>query len=187
MIFFKQSQHPQLRSASMMRPLSIIIAVDQRGGFCKNKKIPWHYKEDFKFFKNKTNGGICIMGRNTYQEIAEKTKILEKSNQEALLPDRESYVLSNTTDFVPVGAKLAKGLHDVCDNLKEHDTREIFVLGGESLFIEALSWTTKIYMTMIDEDYACDHFFPLQVLDTNFIITQGRKVGDLYFVEYHRK
>jgi len=185
---------------SMMRPLSIVVAVDNKGGFCKDKKIPWNYKEDFGEFKKITNGGICVMGRNTYQEILEKNELRKKKTKReasastliietnpALLKGRESYVLSRSSDFSPIGAALVKSLHEICEKLNENDNREVFVLGGEKLFIEALSWTTKIYMTMIDKDYDCDQFFPIQILDKWFNIKNGRKSGELYFVEYQRK
>lgn len=188
-------------NVSMMRPLSIIVAVDNRGGFCKDKKIPWNYKEDFGEFKKITKGGICVMGRNTYQEILDKKNARKKKKESTetsnnttlvqtnsnLLPGRESYVLSRSTDFAPIGATLAKGIHDVCERIEVNDKREVFVLGGESIFIEALSWTTKIYMTVIDKDYSCDQFFPIGILDQWFMIRSGRKSGELYFVEYQRK
>lgn len=186
---------------STMRPLSIIVAVDNRGGFCKDKRIPWNYKEDFGEFKKITDGGVCVMGRNTYQEILDKKKERNKKKEKvensnsteitetnpALLINRENYVLSRSTDFIPEGATLVKSLHEVCKKMGINDNREVFVLGGERLFIEALSWTTKIYMTVIDDDYDCDQFFPIKVLDEWFDIKKGRKSGKLYFVEYHRK
>ncbi len=186
---------------SMMRDVSIIVACDNRGGISVNKKIPWYYKEDLTVFKALTAGNVCVMGRNTYQEIAEKRQLvnslgiqevsvckdLVKATPPVLLPGRESYVLSRSPGFIPVGAALSKNLHTVCEGLDLKDKREIFVLGGEKLFIEALSWTNKIYITVINKDYKCDKFFPIQVLEDSFYIKRGRKEGDLYFVEYHRK
>ena len=52
-----------------MRPMSIIIAVDSDGGFGKDGKIPWNFPEDLKHFQKITKDGICIMGRNTYEDM----------------------------------------------------------------------------------------------------------------------
>ena len=189
-----------------MKDVSIIVAVDIRGGFGKGGKIPWHFPEDFKHFKDTTMGGICIMGRRTYDDILEMSGRDNKAIQTygevqgmgspaqppldintPILPGRESYVLSRNEGFEPLGAKRGKGLRQVVEELPRDDTREIFVLGGEKLFIEALGWANKIYMTVIKGEYDCDRFFPIQVLSKRYKIDSGKEMDEMYFIEYIRK
>ena len=54
--------------------VEIIVAVDEDGGFGKDGKIPWHYSEDLKHFKEVTTGHVCIMGRKTYEDMLEMRK-----------------------------------------------------------------------------------------------------------------
>lgn len=188
-----------------MRKLNIIVAVDEEGGFAKERKIPWHFPEDFKHFKQITDGHICIMGRHTYEEIYQlKNKNKQAvdtykevqsygspplpvpTEDESLLPGRECYVLSREQSFNPIGAHKAIGLRDAVQQLDRDDQRKIFVIGGEKLFLEAFPWTHKIYMTIIKDTYDCTQFFPVQALKKTFRLDSGEEKENMYFVEYIR-
>lgn len=166
--------------------INIIVAVDKYGGFSNNKTIPWHYPEDFKRFRQMTTGKVCVMGHNTYKEILDMATKRQVDVSASVLPNRECYVVSkSTTSFI--GAKHAPDLNYVMDR---HNT-DIFIIGGEKLFIQALAWADNVMMTVIDRDYKCDTFFPVQALDAMFTIKSGETVtsnGDtLYFVNYSKK
>jgi dihydrofolate reductase len=172
---------------TQIEPLSIIVALDECGGFAKNGKIPWikesFAKEDLKNFKNITTGGICIMGRNTYDDILAMQKNKNPTN---ILPNRENYVITSRGGETP-GAIKASGIREVIHELDENDRREIFILGGYRLFVEALPNVHKIYVTVIPGNYLCDIQFPLNSLGNgNFQIINGRKEGDLKFITYQR-
>lgn len=179
-----------------MRPVSIVVATDSLGGFGYKGKIPWKCPEDLKHFKQVTDGGICIMGRKTYDDMY---KMSGRENEPThigsppvevkpspILPNRESYVLSRNEEFEPVGAKRAKGLRQVVDFLPRDDDREIFILGGEKLFIEALPSAETIYMTVMKKQYKCDRFFPIKYLSKNYKIDSGEELDKMYFVKYIR-
>lgn len=167
----------------LMKPVNIIIAVDQRGGIAKDGKIPWHYPEDFKHFKEITMGHVCVMGRNTYEEILELSKDKESTE---LLKGRECFVLSSTLTEAK-GATIKRDIRHVVDDLVlAKDEREVFILGGEKILIEALPWTKRVYLTLIDKDFGCDKFFRVGYLDKYFTITAGKKSEELNFVTYER-
>ena len=166
-------------------PLNIIVALDNKGGFGKDGKLPWFFKDDFNHFKKITDGHHCIMGRATYEEIKDKKKgKIEKD----ILPGRTCWVLSKEENVEFEGATHAKSLMEAIQQIPDSDT--IFVIGGEKLFIQALARTDYIYVTLIDKDYKCDKFFPIQVLTKSFTIIKGeqKKVKDtmLSFVKYQR-
>lgn len=52
-----------------MNKVSIIVAADPNGVIGTDGKMPWHYKADFKRFKERTMGGILIMGRATWESL----------------------------------------------------------------------------------------------------------------------
>lgn len=171
-----------------MSPMSIIVAVDECGGFGKDGKIPWANKsfgkEDLKRFKEITSGGVCIMGRNTYDDML-AMKRTKKPKQ--ILPKRESYVVTSRGGETP-GAEKVLSIREAVQNLDSADKREVFILGGRRIFLEALPWVNKVYMTVIKGDcYNCDLKFPVDYVHKNFTITEGSRTDDLYYVTYQRR
>lgn len=173
-----------------MKQINIIVAVDENGGFGKQGQIPWHFKKDFKHFKDTTKDSVCIMGRKTYEEILEKNKGRKKKIKD-LLPGRMCYVLSRNTEFKPKGNCLRfTNLREAVDAAEKLD-KQIFVLGGEKLFVEALAWARTIYMTIIEGIYNCDRFFPVKFLTKYYDIVDGQKETEndteLKFITYKRR
>ena len=185
-----------------MRPLSIIVAVDQKAGFGKAGKIPWNFPEDMKHFKEVTTGSICIMGRKTYEDMYNMIKsrgkpdttntenefssspYKENSKNDVILSGRESFVVTSDTDYKPFGATAVRSIRSAIQLLDETDNREIFVIGGYRMFIEALAWPNMIYMTIIkNKQYDCDINFPVGVLN-KYRIIDGKETDELYFVTY---
>ena len=170
--------------------LTIIVAVDRYGGFAKNGTIPWNFKEDWKHFKKLTDGKICVMGRSTYDEMVATAKSKNRDITNGILPGRECYVISNSKpDEYFVGAHRISCLSHLFE--QKPDALEVMVFGGEKLFIEAFPWVKTVYLTAIDQVYDCDRFFPTQILEQKYTITDGKKVNengtDLYFMTYTRK
>ena len=46
-----------------------IVAADPNGVIGSDGAMPWHYKADFKRFKERTMGGTMIMGRKTWESL----------------------------------------------------------------------------------------------------------------------
>jgi len=171
--------------------LSLIVAVDKEGGFGKEGKIPWFFPEDLKHFQTTTKGNVCIMGRKTYTDMFEmiqsKRKDPEGQIDDPILKDRESYVVTSNPDFEAHGATAVSGIHQAIQHLEKDDRRQVFVIGGERMYIEALAFTQTIYMTVVKgKSYDCDRFFPIQVLNKKFEIVEGTETDDLYFTTYKR-
>lgn len=174
-----------------MIPLSIIVAVDKAGGFGKNGKIPWHFPEDLKHFQKVTKNSICIMGRKTYEDMLEMVNARRdkplKGNKTSILKGRDCYVVTSNAQMVAPGATVVHSIRAAVQCLTEADTREVFVIGGERMYIEALAYTNTIYMSVVKKkSYDCDRFFPIQVVAKKFKIAEGTETDDLYFVKYTR-
>ena len=180
--------------AGLMKPLSLIVAVDEHGGFGKDGKIPWHHSEDLKHFQKTTKGAACIMGRKTYHDmydmvLARKGGSKKKEKKKPvvikeILPGRECYVVTNSMTDVE-GATAVKSIREAVEQTKK---RKIFVIGGEKMYIESLPWVNTIYMTVVKGTYECDRFFPVDYVHKNYRIVRGEAGSDsLLFVEYARK
>lgn len=184
-----------MKNIGIMPSLQIIVAVDEHGGFSQNNTIPWinepFASEDLKHFKQVTHGGACIMGRKTYHDmfdmvVARKRKRKKNSTLvklKEILPGRESFVITKTLTEVE-GATVAHSLRNVAETISKN---AIFVIGGERLFIEALPWVNRIYMTVVPGIHQCDRFFPVNYVMKYFKIINGKQTGDLKFLNYQRK
>jgi dihydrofolate reductase len=145
--------------------------------------------EDMAHFKETTKGAVCIMGRKTYEDMYEMvmSKRKSKDNPKEILPGRESFVVTSDTKYIAIGATPVQSIREAVQSLDETDHREIFVLGGEKMFIEALSWTRTIYLTIVKgERFQCDKFFPIEALNKHYKIVDGKETDKLYFVTYKR-
>lgn len=177
-----------------MKPLDMIIAVDEEGGFGKDGKIPWHHPEDLKHFQSTTKGSACIMGRKTYHDMYDmivarksKSKNGEKKKPvriKEILPGRECYVISRSIKEVE-GATVVNNIRKAVETTEK---KNIFVIGGESIYGEALPWTQHIYLTLVKGQFNCDRFFSLKYLQDYFKIDSGKKLSDnLLMIKYIRK
>jgi dihydrofolate reductase len=169
----------------IMQPMAIIVAVDEVGGFGKDGKIPWHFKEDFEHFKQTTMGHPCIMGRKTYEDMRNYKADVPDEEIKEILPGRQSFVITRNDNFSAPGATVVGSIRQAVYQLDDNVTA--FVLGGEKLFIEALSWVDTIYMTVVNGDYQCDKFFPVNYVVNNFYIAEGKSSNDLKFITYKRR
>ena len=139
--------------------IHIIVAYDNKNGFTKNKNIPWLAEEwckhDLQRFKKLTDGCVLVMGTNTYREIASLRTI-----KEDLLPNRTSYVVTSKPNNVFAGAKTISSLSEV---YKLEPNRDIFIIGGERLYREAMPYCNSVFITHINKDYDCDQLFPVPI------------------------
>jgi dihydrofolate reductase len=144
--------------------IHIIVAYDNKNGFAKNKNIPWlaeeWCKQDLQRFKTLTDGCALVMGTNTYNEIASLRKV-----KKDLLPNRTSYVVTSKPEKTFPGATAISALSEV---YKLEPNRDIFVIGGEKLYREAMINCKSVFVTYINKDYDCDQYFPVPINNWEF-------------------
>ena len=174
----------------------IIVAVDRDLGFGKDGKIPWHYPEDFKHFKNTTSGHICVMGRKTYEDMADMMVKAGRKIKANILPNRTCYVVSSNVDAEFNGATRVSGIREVLElhpeeAHPENQNNHIWICGGEKMYIQSMAWVSHIHLTAVDAVFGCDRFFPNTALN-GFTIQSGTKITTkkddttLYMMTYER-
>ena len=137
--------------------INIIVACDFRYyGIGKDNKIPWDIKSDKKFFRLITTGSgnnAVIMGRKTYDSIGKA------------LPDRLNIVLSHNIKELP-DCIVKSSLDDAIEYAKNEKVENIFIIGGESLYEEALKkdivdmmYITRVRMLYDKKDFDTFFFF----------------------------
>ena len=126
--------------------LSLIVACDKNQVIGRNGTLPWHLPRDLQRFKDITIGKSIIMGRKTHDSIGRA------------LPGRKNLVLTsqpaNSYQDCFVYADLKTALKSV------KTETEVFVIGGETVYLESLPFAGRIYMTEIAGVVDGDVFFP---------------------------
>lgn len=163
--------------------IAVIAAMDWEGGFSRNGEIPWYFKEDFQHFRKLTTGNICVMGRNTYEDI---NKRLGEKAHPNVLPNRTNVVISRTLKRLP-NAIVFKSVEDFLDTI-DQESRTVFFIGGEQIFEAGLDIADEVYLTIVPNDYQCDSFFPVDKLVNNYIIESEHDTDSgLTFIKEIRK
>lgn len=167
--------------------MKMIVACDKFGGIGKNNRLPWHIPEDLEKFKTITMGNVIVMGRITYEEIA--NKFPDRTSD--ILPGRRAFVISKTVTDIR-GAEVRTTLRSIIDDLKLGDYRgDIFIIGGAKLYKYALSMVDEIYMTIVDHDYKCDRHINLPAINARFNIVSGETSTfedyQVHFLRLNRK
>lgn len=123
--------------------LSILVAHDQQRVIGVNNQLPWHLPSDLKHVKSLTTGNTLVMGRATFESIGKP------------LPNRRNVVLTRNKSFKPEGVDVIHSLEEIY-NLPGH----VFIFGGQSLFEEMIDKVDDMYITVIEDKYNGDTFFP---------------------------
>ncbi len=121
--------------------ISIIVAVDRNFLIGKGEELPWHFKEDMEYFKEKTMGKFVIFGSKTYQNI------------KSPLSGRKIVVLSRENLN---GVVIASSI----DEALSFTEGEVMIAGGRSVYEQFLKIADRIYLTIIDDEFEGDVYFP---------------------------
>ena len=144
--------------------ISIIAAVDTNGLIGNKNELPWHLPADLAYFKAQTNGKPIIMGSATYKSIGRA------------LPNRTNVVLSKTLSEDTSGILVVRSLEQALSKLK--DEPEIFVIGGASVYAQALPLANRLYLTRINHEFSGDVYFPDLALDAWALISEDAHQKD---------
>lgn len=133
----------------MQKPrISIIAAIGKNRELGKQNELIWRIPDDLKRVKALTMGHPLIMGRKTYESIGRP------------LPGRTSIVVSRTSGPIE-GCIVVDSLQRAIEEASIIDQEEVFIFGGAQIYTEALPYTDRLYLTLIDAiDPDADTFFP---------------------------
>ena len=130
----------------------LIAAFAQNSVVGINNALPWHLPEDLKYFKRTTSGKAIIMGRKTYDSIGRP------------LPNRTNIVITRNSDFKAQGVQVVSSLQAAIDLAREvnfiNDVDEVMIIGGASIYEEALPQADRLYLTHVHAEVEGDAYFP---------------------------
>ena len=123
--------------------IGVIAAISQNFVIGKDGEIPWYYKGELKFFREMTTGSVVIMGRKTWESLPKKP-----------LKNRDNIVLSRQEGYEAEGAVAVCSSLDDAIFLAEatlDPEKDIWIIGGESVYDEALDFADKVVLTRVPE------------------------------------
>ena len=126
--------------------ITLVLARAQNGVIGRDGGLPWHIPADLKRFKALTLGHPVVMGRKTRQSIGRP------------LPGRRNLVLSRDASFAAEGAEVLPSLAAAL--AATAGAPVVAVIGGASLYAEALPLAARLELTEIDAVAPADTWFP---------------------------
>ena len=138
------------------RGFTAIAVADLRWGIGYQGKLPAHLPGDLKYFREKTDGHILVMGRKTFASLPGGKP----------LPDRINIVLTGNQSWTAEGVRIAhdrEGLFSLLDQLKAQEgcgDRQVFIAGGGEVYRQFLPDTDRCLITRIEETLTADTWFP---------------------------
>lgn len=129
-----------------MAIISFVVAMDRNRLIGRDNGLPWHLPADLKHFKAVTMGKPIVMGRKTFESIGRP------------LPGRRNIVISRDSGYQAPGCELFNSLDQALAVLA--DVEEIAIIGGMGVFTLALPLADKMYLTVIDDTFEGDAWFP---------------------------
>jgi len=160
--------------------ISFIVAMDKNNVIGYQNKLPWHIPNDLRFFKETTMGHTIVMGRKTFESIGR------------VLPKRKHIVLTTSKKSFPEGVEVVSNIEEIIQ-LSKKSEEELFVIGGGVIFKQMLYYADRLYVTVIDESFPGDVYFP-EISKDDWKETSKEKgvkneanPYDYYFIQYDRK
>lgn len=165
--------------------VTIVVARARNGVIGRDNGLPWRLPEDLAHFKATTTGHALIMGRRTFESIGRP------------LPGRRTIVVSANPHWSHPGCERAASLREAIALAGRPGpdpsiaTDEVMVVGGTSIYREALPLADRIVLTEIDADFEGDARFdaPDPALWRETGRTAAMSAGGLAYaiVEYRRR
>lgn len=132
--------------------LCLIVAMARNRVIGLDNQLPWRLPKDLAHFKQITMGHPLVMGRKTFDSIGRP------------LPGRTNIVVTRQPGWQHSGvlpaASLAEALGKGRQAAEALGVNRVMLIGGATLYQQALPQCDRLYMTEVHAEYPGDTFFP---------------------------
>lgn len=127
---------------------SIVVAYDKKRGIGANGRPLWNsglMQADSRRFRTLTANSSVIMGRNAFETF------------HGFLPGRQNIVITRR-ERMSMGVQM---VHSIGEAFEVATSTDINVIGGASIYKEALPYVDRVYATELNVEFrGSDAFFP---------------------------
>lgn len=156
-----------------------IFACDENWGIGKNGTLPWpQHKNDLKWFKDTTMGGVVVMGKTTWDSLPEKSKPL---------PGRNNIVVTSSIKDKDGPYHFLTFEQAKTHILSMSILQNVWIIGGAKLLESTLDLIDEIWLSRINGKFPCDTFLPKDRIESEFEIYEHYYDGELTTEKYRRK
>jgi dihydrofolate reductase len=128
-----------------MPEIILIAAISEPNGVIGDRgKLPWSIPEDLKRFRQLTLNHTVIMGRKTWEFDLQKRPLSQRRN-----------VIISSQLLASEGVEFVRSLSEALNCTDE----KCFVIGGGSIYRQALDFVDRMELTIVEGDYLGDVFF----------------------------
>jgi dihydrofolate reductase len=139
--------------------IAIVVAADTQGAIGVKNKIPWRIKSDLIRLSKLTRDHTVILGRKSYDSMV---WYYNKSGNR--MPGACYIVVTHDPHYKPAreNARIAHSVPSAIDLARTLGDDTILVIGGGSIFKEALPFADRIYLTEVQTTIEgdIDAYFP---------------------------
>lgn len=132
--------------------ISIVAAMDEQCLIGNKGSMPWHCPADLQHFKNLTLHHDIVMGRTTYEGLANTLK------------ERTVHIVTRKP------MQTNEDIH-ICNDLKlllEEWTQKketLYVCGGADVYAQAIYYADEFWISYIHGTFQGDTWFPLHAIE----------------------
>lgn len=159
--------------------VNAIVAVDENFGIGYHNELLFRIKEDMELFKELTLNNVVIMGRNTLESLPNGEPLKDRINivltsdkekSDKTIIDANNIMYANSVDAALLTASVFN--------------KDIFVIGGASVYEQMLEYCDKVYITKAYINCTVDKFFPNIIEDSRFKIVQETGIKQYNNISY---
>ncbi len=160
---------------------SLVVAAATNDIIGDGGALPWYLPGDLRRFRALTTGHVVVMGRATHESILARLG--------HPLPGRTSIVASRTMPEagdgpVLVSRSVETALATAASITAQADASEYFVIGGESVYRQALPSVDRIHLTRVHLTATGDRAMPAGWLDGFRLLTQEHAADEKTGIQY---
>jgi dihydrofolate reductase len=126
----------------------IISAISLNNVIGIGNRIPWHNKEELKYFKETTLEAVVLMGRKTYQAIGKA------------LPNRINLVVSKKLNENEKNLFYFQSIEDALRYAETLGIEKLFIIGGSEIYLQTIKEVDELLISRIPFEVEGDKHFP---------------------------
>ena len=162
--------------------MKMIASVDKKWAIGRGGKLLVSIPEDMQMCRQETRGKVVVMGRKTMESLPAGEPLYERRN----------IVLTKDSSYKKDNAVICHSVDEVLEHLKQYDTEDVYVIGGESIYEQFMPYCDVAHITKVDYIYDADRYMPNLDQDDAWEIARTSDEKTYFdicyeFVEYRRK
>ena len=154
--------------------MNLIVAVDKNWAIGKENKLLVSIPQDMKFFRETTMGKVVVMGRKTLESFPGGQPLKKRTN----------IVITRDKNYSVKDAIVVHSVEEALEELKNYDSDDIYVIGGESIYRQMLPYCDVAHVTKIDHAYEADTYFPNLDEKEDWLVTGVSDEQTYFNLEY---